>query len=406
MGCEGFVFDFPTEPVQEGAVRVLAPKLGAFIKLPCEYAPSKAPVFYNPVMELNRDLAVLVLQAYQAFVGREICVCEPLAACGLRGIRFAVEVSGVGSVVMGDINRRAFRLACCNVEMNGLGGRVSVKNEEANLLLSSFGAPRRRFDVVDVDPFGSPVPFVDSAVRALRDGGLLALTATDMASLCGVHPRACVRKYGGRPLRTEYCHELAVRLLAGFLARTAAKFGVGVNVVFCHRGEHYVRVYAAVRCGARKADESLGKIGFVLHCFSCFHREVVTGLFGVERALKCPECGGKLSFAGPLWVGGLSDVGFVELMREEVAKRRFRLGGRIRRMLSLVAGEVDGPVSYFVVDKLCDSLNLPVPAVGKVVESLRHDGFMACLTHFESRGVRSDVSALRLKEIVRGLAKG
>ncbi|MDH5267467.1 MAG: hypothetical protein OEW62_07315, partial [Candidatus Bathyarchaeota archaeon] len=29
------------------------------MKEPWEYAPSKAPVFYNPVMKLNRDVAVL-----------------------------------------------------------------------------------------------------------------------------------------------------------------------------------------------------------------------------------------------------------------------------------------------------------------------------------------------------------
>ncbi|MCK4474912.1 hypothetical protein KAU30_03625, partial [Candidatus Bathyarchaeota archaeon] len=57
--------DFPTEIIREGEVKVLVPKLSAFVKSPSEYAPSKAPVFYNPVMELNRDIAVLALQAYQ-----------------------------------------------------------------------------------------------------------------------------------------------------------------------------------------------------------------------------------------------------------------------------------------------------------------------------------------------------
>ena len=90
--------DFPTEIVEEGKVKILVPKLKAFIKLPSEYAPSKAPVFYNPVMELNRDLAVLALQTYQKMLNREISVCEPLASCGIRGIRFATEVKGVQKV--------------------------------------------------------------------------------------------------------------------------------------------------------------------------------------------------------------------------------------------------------------------------------------------------------------------
>ena len=98
---EIFKIGFPTEIVQEGEVKVLVPKLEEFVKLPSEYAPSKAPVFYNPVMELNRDFAVLVLQAYQRMVNREISVCEPLAGCGIRGIRFVAEVEGVKKAVDG-----------------------------------------------------------------------------------------------------------------------------------------------------------------------------------------------------------------------------------------------------------------------------------------------------------------
>ncbi|MGB9135449.1 MAG: tRNA (guanine(10)-N(2))-dimethyltransferase, partial [Candidatus Bathyarchaeia archaeon] len=57
-------FPFPTEVVSEGEVEVVVPRLEAFVRKPSDYAPSKAPVFYNPVMELNRDLAVLVVQTF------------------------------------------------------------------------------------------------------------------------------------------------------------------------------------------------------------------------------------------------------------------------------------------------------------------------------------------------------
>lgn len=36
------------------------------------------------------------------------------------------------------------------------------------------------FDAVDLDPYGSPVQFLDSAVQAVSEGGLLMVTATDM----------------------------------------------------------------------------------------------------------------------------------------------------------------------------------------------------------------------------------
>ncbi|MEM2915091.1 MAG: tRNA (guanine(10)-N(2))-dimethyltransferase, partial [Candidatus Bathyarchaeia archaeon] len=98
------MFNFPVEIVREGAVNIVVPYLEAFKKAPGDYAPSKAPVFYNPRMRLNRDIAVLALQTYQRIVGRELSVSEPLAGCGVRGIRFAKEVKGIRRVYLNDIN--------------------------------------------------------------------------------------------------------------------------------------------------------------------------------------------------------------------------------------------------------------------------------------------------------------
>jgi len=407
MKDENFKAVFPTEFVQEGKVKVLVPKLSAFVKSPSEYAPSKAPVFYNPVMELNRDIAVLALQAYQRMLKRELSVCEPLAGCGVRGIRFAAEVEGVKNVVVNDINVKAFQLASYNVQLNGLSKRVTVKNEDANFLLSSYGAPRKRFDVIDIDPFGSPVPYLDSAIRALRNGGLLALTATDMAPLCGVHPKACIRKYGGKPLRTEYCHELAVRLLAGCLATTAAKYDIGVNIEFSHSTDHYIRVYAIIKHGAKKADENIKNMGYIFHCFKCFHRETKKGLFITDASGKCIECGSKMNGAGPLWLGKIFNGQFCRSMEKETAQKNFnpRSMKKIRKILSLIIDEAEAPVTYYVLDNLCHSLALPVPQVRKVVQALKEKGFQAFLTHFNPKGIKSNVSVKEIKELLRKTLK-
>ncbi len=396
--------DFPTEVVREGKTSVVVPKLKAYVKEAWEYAPSKAPVFYNPAMELNRDLAVLTLQTYQRKMGKEISVCEPLAGCGIRSVRFAVEVDGVRKVVVNDINPQAAKLAKLNIERNKLTEQVSVTNEDANLLLSRYAIPRKRFNFVDVDPFGSPVPYMDSAVRALRDGGLLALTATDMAPLCGVHPKACVRKYGGKPLRTGYCHELAVRLLAGCLTMTAAKHEIGVEVIFSHSTDHYVRAYAVVRRGAKQADKSVRKMGHILHCFTCLHREVSEGMFSPWRQ-DCVECGSKLNAAGPLWLGKIFDEEFCALMEKEVAEMNLGQKKKIHKLLSLAQIETEAPVTYYAMDKVCDKLNLRIPPLTKTIDELRTAGFQATLTHFNSKGIRTNAPSSVLKTHIRRLVE-
>lgn len=392
-------FGYPTETITEGKVKAVVPKLSAYVKKPSDYAPSKAPVFYNPTMELNRDLAVLALQAHQKLLGREIVVSEPLTGCGLRGIRFALEVEGVRKVVVNDIKPEAAEVAGFNAKLNNVEDLVDVANEDANLFLSRHAAPRKRFDYVDVDPFGPPVPYMDSAIRSLRNRSMLALTATDMAPLCGVHPRACLRKYGGVPLRTEYCHELAVRLLSGCLTMMAAKHEIGVKVVFSHSIDHYIRTYAVISYGAKVADKSVQQMGYILHCFSCFHRETA---LGITAPLKhsCPVCGAKLSVAGPLWLGRIADKKFCSMMKKEAKGRDLRQEKKILKTLARIQDEAEAPATYYAVDKMCDKLNLPVPPQKKVLDKLREKGFQAVLTHFNSRGFKTDAPADVVRETV------
>lgn len=397
-------FGFPTEALKEGEVEFLAPRLKAFVKEAWEYAPSKAPVFYNPAMELNRDLAVLTVQTYQRSVNRELVACEPLAGCGVRGIRLAREVAGVRKVVVNDISSDAATLASFNVSMNGLADKVLVDNKDANLLLSSYAAPRKRFDYVDIDPFGSPVLYIDSALRALRNGGLLALTATDMAPLCGVHAKACVRKYGGKPLRTDYCHELAVRLLIGSLVMLAAKHDIGINVVFSYSDLNYVRTYAVASYGAKSADSCVQSMGYVLHCFSCFHRESQSGLTSPARR-DCPECGSKLQVAGPLWMGPLWDKEFCARLIAETRRKNLRNHVKILNMALIIAREIHAPITYYVIDKICDKFNLPAPSLSKVIARLAGTGFSAVATHFSSKAVRTDAPAAILKQTLTELAE-
>jgi tRNA (guanine26-N2/guanine27-N2)-dimethyltransferase len=394
--------EFPAEIIVEGKIRAVVPNLKAYGVVPSDYAPSRAPVFFNPVMEFNRDMSILALQAYQRIVNRELSVCEPLTATGIRGLRYASEVQGAKIVVSGDINAHSAKLAEHNIVLNSLTDRVSIEHKDANRLLTEHSAPKTRFDFVDIDPFGTPVPHLDAAVQALRNNGLLAATATDMAPLCGVHAKACIRKYGGRPIRTEYCQELAVRFLSGAIATAAAKHDVGMRVLFSHCSDHYIRVYAQIGYGAQKADDALRNMGYVLHCFSCLHRETASKPFP-ESAAKCPECGGRMDWGGPMWLGKIFDGQFIDLMANENLQRAFRNSAKITKLFALAAGEVDMPPTYYVLDRLSGKFGLPAPSSAKFFEALRAGGFRAVATHFNSRGVRTDASASVMRTILKNM---
>jgi tRNA (guanine26-N2/guanine27-N2)-dimethyltransferase len=286
------------------------------------------------------------------------------------------------------------------VKRNGLQDKVSCEFSDANCVLSCNASPRKRFDVVDIDPFGTPAPFLDSAFRALKNNGLVAVTATDLAPLCGVHAKACVRKYGGRPMRTEYCHELAIRLLAGCMVRVAARYDVGVRFLFSHSSDHYIRVYAQVGYGCQKADVSLKGVGYILHCFNCLHRETAYQLSG---GLVCRVCGGKMDYAGPLWLGGINDAEFVSRVFAESQAAVFGGKCRLEKLLALVKAEADAPINYFVVDSVCKKACLPAVSVQCFVEALKRSGYGAVQTHFSTRGIKTNASAAVVQNILRQL---
>ena len=401
MASDEYTPDFPSETIREGKIQMLVPKLSAYGVVPQDWAPSRAPVFYNPVMEFNRDLTVLAFQAYQRMVNHEISICDPLTAQGIRGIRFASEVEGVKRVLISDINEHAYELAKHNVALNGLGDKIEVLHRDANCVLSCNSSPDKRFDVVDVDPFGTPAPYLDSALRAIRNNGLFSSTATDLAPLCGVHAKACVRKYGGRPLRTEYCHELAVRLLAGCTASLAAKHDIGIHVLFSHSSEHYIRLYTQTSHGAKKADESIKQLGYILHCFNCLHRETTHQPLGT---LLCPECGTKMDYAGPLWIGSIFDVAFIERMIKENQAVAFKNSARITKILTQTKDEAAAPMTYYVVDRLTGKLGLPSLSIQGFADALRKGGFQAVPTHFNPRGIRTDAPLETMHEILKVMA--
>jgi tRNA (guanine26-N2/guanine27-N2)-dimethyltransferase len=396
---ESYEADFPSEIIREGKVQVLVPKLEAYGVVPSDYAPSKAPVFYNPVMEFNRDLTVLVIKAFQHMINHEICICEPFTSQGIRGIRFAAEVDGITRVLLSDINTTAYKLAKHNIKLNKLEKIVSLKHEDANCVLSCNASPKKRFDIIDIDPFGTPVPYLDSAFRALKNNGLLAATATDLAPLCGVHAKACLRKYGGKPLRTEYCHELAVRLLAGCMAFLAAKHDIGIRILFSHSSDHYIRVYAQIEYGAKKGDESVKSIGYILHCFNCLHRETANHIFG--KSNLCPECGAKMEHTGPLWIGCISTPTFIEQVIKENQNTAFKTSAKITKLLTLIKNESTSPPTYYVLDKLSGKLNLPAPSVQAFLTAIRNRGFQAVPTHFNTRGIKTDTPALTIHKLLR-----
>ena len=105
---------------------------GATIQIPIQTSEKQESqsVFYNPVQEFNRDLSVLVLREYvhsvlaQKKPNTEITILEPLAASGLRTIRFMKEVPEIQHAVANDLEKEAVNMMNDNLKINDLTSKV------------------------------------------------------------------------------------------------------------------------------------------------------------------------------------------------------------------------------------------------------------------------------------------
>lgn len=226
----------------EGSTRFFVPGQNEDSAFP----PGTAPVFYNRRMELNRDATVLLLQV----IHPEDYI-DTMGATGVRGLRIAQEC-GI-KVTINDRDSRAVDVIQKNVDYSS-SGDVTVTKSDVNVLLSG-----QRFDAVDLDPFGTPAPFIDSAIRSARR--FLMVTATDTAPLCGAHKKAGIRRYFSQALNNEYHSETGLRTLLGFVVREALKYDMGLIPQFCFAHEHFVRLHLQIRRGTSAAERTLSSIG-------------------------------------------------------------------------------------------------------------------------------------------------
>lgn len=355
-------------------------------------------VFYNPRMTLNRDLAILFASSHFPSY-RQLRLCDPMAASGIRAARYVLESQNVVSVLAADNLKESVGAATRTISLNGLSDKVSVVESEANLLLLNHAT--RRFDLVDLDPFGSPAPFFENALRATIDGGVIAATATDMGPLSGARASACIRKYGVRPIRSEFAKEMAVRTLVASLATIAGRLELGIEIAFSHASDHYARIYAKVLKGTKPANAATRLLGFIEYCPECLKRSEHNKLESVSSS--CPDCGAKTRIGGPIWLGPLWDGHTVQAMIERTPElHSFRLS-EVQSVLACIDQEREGSAFHYTTEAFSQRLGLKPPALRKVLDSLQRTGFKATKTHFSPSGFRTNALCKDIGSIFQAL---
>lgn len=360
--------------IKEGKVKISVPEGRIY----------DASVFYNKEGEMNRDISVSALQVFQKEFKEKITVCDALAATGVRGLRYAKEVSGIKKVILNDKNPTAIKLIRKNIKENKLKKCVA-SNEDASLLLR-----KNVFIAIDIDPFGSPSIFMDSAARSVYHRGFLCVTATDQSALAGTYPEACLRKYGIRSLKTEFYNELGVRILITFIILNLSKYDRAFIPVLSFSNKHYYRVSGRIE-HAGKIAELLKEFKHVSYC-SCGNWEI-----GIKS--RC-SCGRKFSLIGPIYLGSIMEKKFCKKVLADVRKRKLNFKKQEEKLLGLIADEAEMPPFYHDLHHLAKKANVEIPKSEPLIKKLKAKGFKASRTHFNPMAIKTDATFTQLKKLL------
>jgi len=362
--------------VREGDVR---------LRVPEQETGDGEEVFFNPEQELNRDLTIAVLRAYRERGDDVETYLDAMTATGVRAVRAAADGWDVTAL---DVDPDAVALARENLRANDIEGPVRRGDANADLHANHY-------DVVDLDPFGTPIPFTDAAFRGTRE--LLCVTATDTAPLCGAHFDPGVRRYSAVPRNTEYHAEMGLRVLLSALARTGARYDVGVTPVLSHATRHYVRTYLELDRGASPANGAIDGVGHLHHCEDCLYRTPERGLIA-DPPERCPNCGGnRVVTAGPVWLAPIRDRTFAGRVRESITAE-MGTDVRARDLLRTLEAELDEPTHYDQ-HRLCKAWGRSATAMAEFLAALRSAGFSASRAHYAGTAFKTDATVAEMEAV-------
>ncbi len=361
-------------------------------------------VFYNPVMKLNRDLSIILLKSWKK---KNLRIADMMAGSGVRAIRFLQELSAkkIETIWCNDLSEKAYKSIKAHFKLNKIKTKkVEITKEEANIGLLR----RKGFDYLEVDPFGTPNPFLDSSIKRLSREGILAVTATDTSALSGTYPKACQKKYWAIPLKNSFMHETALRILIRKVQLIGIQYEKPLIPIFCYASDHYVRLYFKLEKSKTKVEEIIKQHKYLLWNKETFEINTsdtqksipaieVAGLyfFGrnhlrklkttVVRGFHFPEK--DFEIAGPLWIGKLYDSALVKKMYKNSEQYK-----EAKKLLELILEELKvNMMGSYDVHKLSKKLRKSAPAMAVLFEKIQKKGYKVVRTHTNRTAIKTNM---------------
>tara|TARA_B100000767_G_C19764493_1_gene536825 strand:+ start:379 stop:1578 length:1200 start_codon:yes stop_codon:yes gene_type:complete len=355
--------------------------------------------FLNPAMAPARTRSVMLLadaleNNWLVPEDKIVRALDALCATGVRPRRWRKEIPSQDRlrITANDLNSDSLNWAKESHLANPIGDELQWEPEPSRFARVQDGAVedgihwiegdairlmvQTPFQWIDLDPFGSPVAFLDSAIQSISRVGVLEVTATDTAALCGSTKTSAARRYGSVGITDSYMHDDATRILLATIARIAAMHDKSMHPILSLFDGHHVRVTVLLKRSKEEASDWSENIGYRIRS-SPYH-------FASQ-----PEG----EYSGPMWTGPIFDA--------EIAGRL-----TVERAIELCAGKPeDLPKEWNEIDieHSQREIERSVRHISESAELLAQDHLLVAL---DSLGSAAGVGQIpSIKKIKSGLEK-
>ncbi|EDN98108.1 hypothetical protein SS1G_12965 [Sclerotinia sclerotiorum 1980 UF-70] len=390
-------------------------------------------------------------------------ILDALSATGLRALRYAQEIPFATSITANDLLPAATKTIELNVKHNKLENKINAVTGNALTHMYSLigddskdGSGSRKYDVIDLDPYGTAAPFLDAAVQAVRDdGGLLCVTCTDAGVWASNgYPEKAYSLYGGVTVKGQHSHEGGLRLILHSIATSAARYGLAMEPLLSLSIDFYARVFVRIYKSPSDVKFLAGKTMMVYNCDTgCgawttqmvgknklvpnkngnghFWKHVYS--MGPSAGENCSHCGMRTHLAGPMYGGPLHQPEFVQRILDDlpnVSKDTYHTTARIEGMLTLALEEnllptkelPDSPTDssktgkndpaaldhypfFFIPSMLAKVIHCVTPHENALRGALRHLGYRVTRSHTKGGSIKTDAPWDVIWEIMREWAR-
>ena len=380
-------------------------------------------------------------------------ILDALSATGLRALRYASELPLPVFVTANDLLAKATAAIKLNAQHNKLSSKIqaTTSNAQAHMYNAAFGFSSHayaKYDVIDLDPYGTAVPFLEAALLATNDNGMLCVTCTDAGVFNSMgYLEKTYALYGGIPVKGGHAHEAGLRLIINAIATSASKHGLAIEPLLSLSIDYYARVFVRVRHSPAEVKFLASKTMTVASCDAGCGSWAVQPLSRVSVAKdtkggdfnkyhpaqistpsRCDQCGSRTHLAGPMWGGPLHNPSFINRILSylpSLDKETYVTTERIDGMLTTALDELavlpsipqstettgiipplppqlnDPHPFSFSVSALSRVLHCQAPPEAAIKGALRHMGYVATRSHAKPGMIKTEAPWSAIWDIMR-----